>query len=164
MRTLLVVIAAILTPVSAAAQIAPRSVSLEFGISRQIGSEDLLRAPVALAASWWIADALDFTVRAGWASAPRTDVRGADSSFEVGAGLRRTFPSGALRPSLFADLGAGYRAAELGARTRGGAALDAVVARDVVLGVGAGLGAFVPVAGGSALLDVAIAIHAEAFF
>jgi hypothetical protein len=164
MRTSLLAIVALLTPSAAAAQLAPRSVSLEFGISRQLGSEDLLRAPVALAASWWIADALDFTVRAGWASAPRTDVRGADSSFEVGAGLRRTFPSGALRPSLFADLGAAYRAAELGTRTRGGATLDAIVARDVVLGVGAALGAFVPVGGGTALLDVAISVHAEAFF
>src|SRR5689334_10424451 len=163
MRTLLVVIAAILTPVSAAAQIAPRSVSLEFGISRQIGSEDLLRAPVALAASWWIADAIDFTARLGWASAPRTDVRGADASLEVGAGLRRTFRSGALRPSLFADVGAAYRAADFGARARAGAAFDAVVARDVVLGVGGALGTFVPVAG-AALLDVSISIHAEAFF
>ncbi len=155
-------------PSLAAAQIAPRSLALEAGIA--CDSDGALRAPLALSASWWIAERLDLTVRVGWASVPRTQGRAPDATYEGGVGLRRTLGEGPLRPALMVEVGAVHVLdaspfeRDLGVRLRAGAVLDAFIGRDLAVGLALLTGGTLLVEAVSAQADLGVALRVEGFF
>jgi hypothetical protein len=167
MRTLALAFTLALAPSLAAAQLAPRSLALEVGIAWDSAGD---RVPVALAASWWIAERLDLTARVGWASAPRTEGREADGIFEAGLGLRRALGDGPLRTALLAEvgsaqvLGASLFERDLRIRVRAGIAFDAFVLRDLAVGLALLAGGTLSPSTGEANGDVGLALRAEGFF
>jgi len=137
MRSRSVALLLALAPLAAAAQVAPRSLSLELGITRDSAPALASRVPVALVATWWLAGDLDATARAGWSFAPRTEGRAADGSFEAGMGLRQAVARwGLLRPQLVGDVafvqaGSPLFTAAAGVRVGAGVAIEAFVGRDL---------------------------------
>ncbi len=158
-----------LAPSQANAQLAPRSVAIEGGIALQSGAAATLVSPLALAASWWIAQGLDLTARVGWAFAARTDGRPTDLFADAGAGLRWSLSGRALRPVVLADLAVvqvfapGLEGSDAGLRLRAGIGIDAFLARDLALGVAATLGG-TALTSGSAALGAGLALRVEAYF
>jgi hypothetical protein len=159
----------LLLPVVARAQSAPRSIALESGASLQSGGFAALVTPVALRASWWIADRVDLTARVGWAFAPRTEGRGADLVLEAGGGLRFSLADRALRPFVLADVAAVQIFApealgsEAGARLRTGGGIDWFFARDLALGAAALVGG-TALLSGRATIGAGVELHVEAYF
>jgi hypothetical protein len=139
MRSFLLALLTASAPIGAAAQVAPRSLALELGITQESGPDAALRAPVGLEASWWIAEGLDLTARVAWAAAGRTGDRGADARFEAGGGLRWAPGAARLRPILLADVslveafGSLLVPPRAGARLRVGVGLEAFLTEDVAL-------------------------------
>jgi hypothetical protein len=169
MRSLALAVAVAAIPSLASAQIAPRSLALEVGIAREIGSGAALRAPVALAASWWIGERLDLTARVGWASAARTDGRAADTSADVGGGLRWTLGAAPFRTALLTDiavvkvLGRSLVDGDGGLRARAGGSVDLFFARDLALGVAMTAGAAL-LSSGTSRAEVGLALRVEGYF
>jgi hypothetical protein len=159
----------LLLPALAGAQSAPRSIALEGGAAVQSGGSPPLVTPVALRASWWIAERLDLTARVGWAFAARTEGRGADLVLEAGGGLRFIRSGRSLRPFALADLAAVQVLApealgsEAGARLRTGGGIDWFFARDLALGAEAVVGGTVLLSG-RATLGAGVELHVEAYF
>jgi hypothetical protein len=157
-----------LAPAFAHAQLAPRSIALESGVALQSGGAATLLSPVALAASWWIAEGLDLTARVGWAFAARTEGRAADLVVDAGGGLRWVVAARAMRPVVLADVAvvqifAPLLGSDAGVRLRAGVGLDAFVARDVAVGAAATLSGTV-VASGRATMARGLALRVEAYF
>jgi hypothetical protein len=132
-----------LLPSTGRAQLAPRSVALEVGFRRESLASLGDQAPVALAASWWIADGLDLEARVSFAAVVRTGGRAADDLYEAGLGLRRVLGAGALRPFAAVDL-AFLQAStgpllgwEQGVRLGASAGVEAFVAGDLSLAAAA---------------------------
>lgn len=120
----------------ARAQLAPRSIALEAGLSAPAGGGPGADLPAALAASFWLDGDLDAVFRLAGGSAPRTDGRAADRWWAGTVGLRWSLAPGPVRPQLFAELG-WARTAGAGADRAvagGGAALEWFAVRDVALG------------------------------
>ena len=143
MRALALAVLLASAPAAADAQLAPRSLALELGFARDSAAALGERAPVALAATWWLAGEIDATARVAWAFAPRTGDRAAASSFEAGAGVRygvARWP--ALRLQVVVELGFVHVldaprldgwTSDSGVRAGLGAALEVFLARDVSL-------------------------------
>ena len=150
MRSLALSALLTLAPAAAGAQLAPRSIALELGFTRESAPALGDRAPLALAASWWIAEDADLTARVAFGFAARTAGRAAGALYEAGFGLRRTFGGGAVRPfaavdAAFLQASAGPTLAwEQGLRLAASAGLEVFPARDLSVAVAA--------AGGEALL------------
>jgi hypothetical protein len=152
-------LAAILSlyPAMAGAQLAPRSLALDVGLSRDSAPALGERTPVALVATWWLVGPVDAMLRVAWRTAWKTDVRGADS-FEAGAGLRYTLAGTTVRPQLFASvsllevLPGSSAPEETGARLSVGAGLEVFLVRDVfAAAVGEGSVAALPSGSGAGL-------------
>lgn len=143
MRSLTLAALLTLAPGAARAQLAPRSIALELGFTRESAPALGDRAPLALAASWWIADELDLTARAAFGFAARTEGRAAGALYEAEFGLRRTFGAGPVRP--FAAIDAAFLQAstgqpfawEQGLRLAASAGLEVFPARDLSVAVAA---------------------------
>lgn len=89
----------------AAAQYAPRSLSLEGGLAAGLLGAGAARAPVALGATFWLDGDVDACFRVSFAAAPRTSGRAADDRVAGTAGLRWSLAPAPLRPQLSAELG-----------------------------------------------------------
>jgi hypothetical protein len=158
-----------LAPAFAHAQLAPRSIALESGVALQSSCAAMLLSPVALGASWWIAEGLDLTARVGWAFAARTDGRAADLVVDAGGGLRWVLAARALGPVMLADVAVVQTFApeslgsDAGVRLRAGVGLDAFVARGVAVGAAVALSGTV-VTSGRAITGAGVALHVEAYF
>jgi hypothetical protein len=160
-------------PAVAAGQSAPRSLSLELGFARDSAAPLGERAPVALAAAWWLTGELDATARVAWAFAARTSDRAAASSFEAGMGLRYGVARwAALRPQLVADLAFVHVfdpptseawASDSGVRVGAGVGLEIFFARDVSLTFSARMSELALVSGDGGL-GGAVALAAAAYF
>lgn len=125
----------------ALAQVSPRSISVESGVSAPMGRGAGAHAPIALCAALWLEGDVDVVLRLATGAAPRTPSAGEVEWFAGTAGLRWSLAPGPLRPQLFAELG--WAQAGGGDRARpvvgAGAALEWFLARDVALGVSAAL-------------------------
>jgi hypothetical protein len=168
MRPLAAAALVALAPVATLAQLAPRSVALELGYTRDSAPALGATAPVGVAASWWIADDLDLTARAAYAFAARTSGRGADAVYEAGLGVRRSFGGGRLRP--YAALEAAWLLTcagaicgrEQGVRASAGAGLEIFVARDLSLALGASAGGALLASGAGA--SFTLVLRAAGYF
>lgn len=119
----------------ALAQVSPRAISLESGVSAPLGRGSGAHAPLALSAALWLEGSVEVVLRMATGSAPRTaSAEGVD--WHAGtAGLRWSLAPGPLRPQLFAELGWAVAGEAGRARPVGGAGvgLEWFPARDVAL-------------------------------
>jgi len=164
MRLPLLAAAALLagTPALARAQLAPRAVSLESGLSTPLSARGAPTAALAVSASAWLDDlelgTLDGVLRVARASAPETPGRAAAAGLAATAGLRLSLGRAPVRPQLLAELGWSWlRAAD----SRGGlafglgAGVEWFPATDVSLSARAAIRAAGPAAAADGLVALA---------
>ena len=173
MRPLVLAVLLAAVPRLAAAQVAPRSIGLELGFTRDSSAALGDRAPVALTAAWWIMGDLDATARVAWGFASRTSVREAAGSLEAGAGLRFGLARWhVLRPQVVADLAFVHvfgatpseaRASDSGVRVGAGAAMELFLGRDVSVSLGAKV-TELALASGDGGSGIALAMGLAAYF
>lgn len=125
----------------ALAQVSPRAISVESGLSAPLGRGAGAHAPIALCAALWLEGSVDVVLRLATGVAPRTPSAGEAEWLSGTAGLRWSLAPGPLRPQLFAELGWAQAGVAGRARAVGGAGagLEWFLARDVALGVAAAL-------------------------
>ena len=173
MRPLALAVILSVLPRSAASQVAPRSIGLELGFTRDSSAVLGDRAPIALTAAWWLTGELDATARVGWGFASRTSVRAAAASLEAGAGLRWGLARwSAVRPQLLAEvafvdaLDAPPSAAgesDYGVRFAAGAAVELFLTRDLSASLSA-KATELGLAGGDGGPGVAVAMGFATYF
>lgn len=123
----------------AAAQLAPREIALESGVSLGASGGSAAHAPLALSAALWLDRDLDAVLRVAAGSAAQTTGRAA-TAWSGTAGLRWSLAPGPVRPQLLVELGwsraDGPAARDVLAAGLGGA-LEWFPARDLALALGA---------------------------
>ncbi len=141
MRTLLLLSASLLALAAspARAQLSPRMIALESGVSARFGPGAGACWPGAVSAAVWLDGDLDLVLRLEFGTAPRTTDRPADRWLAGTGGLRWSFAPGPLRPQLFVE--AGWVRGQRGAADRlalgAGGGLEWFYARDLSVAVAA---------------------------